>query len=230
VKQLKPVGRDAASRKYDILTALGTHACQGGKHLQRLVLRFITLIVARYNWQGDDLSVGQRDIATLWGVDERTVKRDMAKLRDLGWLVVKRPAARGRVALHGLGLDRILEVTEPHWSAVGSDFQGRMQQGRATATPQIAATNVVTFPRATALPDDATVWNRVRFALETEDPALFNAWFRALREGSCAADHVHLIAPTRFHANFVTTHHGPRLLAAFRREGLAKGGLLVTAD
>ena len=228
MKQLKPVGREAASRKYDILTALGAHACRGDKHLQRLVLRFITLIVARYNWAGDDLSVGQRDIATLWAVDERTVKRDMAKLRDFGWLVVKRPAARGRVALHGLDLDRILDVTEPQWSAVGPDFQGRMQQGRAK--PQHKATNVVTFPRPSTLPDGTTGWDRVRFALEAEDPALFNAWFRALKEGTGDADHYQLTAPTRFHASFVTTHHGPRLLAALRREGLARAGFLVTAD
>ena len=78
----RPVGRQAASRKYDLLTALGVHACHGDKHLQRLVLRFMTLIVARYNWQHDDLSVGQREIAALWAVDERTVKREMAKLRD----------------------------------------------------------------------------------------------------------------------------------------------------
>ena len=60
---VRPVGRQAASRKYDLLTALGAYACRGDKHFQRLTLRFITLIVARYNWQADELTVGQREIA-----------------------------------------------------------------------------------------------------------------------------------------------------------------------
>ena len=104
----RPVGRQAASRKYDLLTALGVHACHGDKHRQRLVLRLMTLIVARYNWQSDEITVGQREIAALWGVDERTVKRDIARLRALGWLVQHRAAVRGRVASHGLDLAAIL--------------------------------------------------------------------------------------------------------------------------
>ncbi len=93
---VRPVGRQAASRKYDLITALGVHACRGDKHFQRLVLRFITMIVARYNWQSDELSIGQRELATLWAVDERTVKREMAKLRGLGWLVQKRGGGAGQ--------------------------------------------------------------------------------------------------------------------------------------
>jgi hypothetical protein len=77
------VGRNAAAHKYDILTAIGTYALSKGKHEQRLVLRLITLITARYNWGRDELAVGQREIARLWSVDERTVKREMAKLRAL---------------------------------------------------------------------------------------------------------------------------------------------------
>ena len=94
----RATGRNAAVIKYDLLTALGAHACAGDKHLQRLVLRFITLIVARYNWQADELSVGQTEMAALWSVDARTVKRDMARLREMGWLSIRRAAARGRVA------------------------------------------------------------------------------------------------------------------------------------
>ena len=108
---LRPVGRQASSRKYDLITALGVHACRGDKHFQRLVLRFITAIVARYNWQADELSIGQRELAALWSVDERTVKRELAKLRALGWLVQKRAAVRGRVAIHGLDIAAILSAT-----------------------------------------------------------------------------------------------------------------------
>jgi len=113
----KPVGRDAAARKYDIITALGAYALAGGKHDHRLVLRFITLVTARYNWARNELAVGQREIAQLWSVDERTVKREMAKLRGCGWLVVTRQGARGRVTAYGLDLDAILEKTRPAMAA-----------------------------------------------------------------------------------------------------------------
>ena len=111
----KIAGRKAAAQKYDILTALGAHALSQGKHEQRLVLRLMTLVTARYNWNRDELAVGQREIARLWSVDERTVKREMAKLRALGLLVVHRQGARGRVTQYGLSVERILETTEPIW-------------------------------------------------------------------------------------------------------------------
>jgi len=107
----KVVGRAAASRKYDILTALATYALARKKHEHRLVLRLISLVTARYNWQRDELAIGQREIARMWSVDERTVKREMAKLRGLGWLVVKRQGARGRVTEYGLDIAAILEMT-----------------------------------------------------------------------------------------------------------------------
>ncbi|MGJ8611841.1 MAG: hypothetical protein ACSHWY_12140, partial [Octadecabacter sp.] len=111
----KAVGREAATRKYDILTALAAYALSRGKHDHRLVLRLMVLITARYNWSRDMLAVGQREIAQMWSVDERTVKREMAKLRALGWLVVKRQGVRGRVTEYGIDLDRLLDDTRDDW-------------------------------------------------------------------------------------------------------------------
>jgi hypothetical protein len=73
---------------------MGAAALSKGKHDQRRTLRLITLITARYNWMRDELAVGQREIARLWSVDERTVKREMALLRAQGWLNVKRQGAQ----------------------------------------------------------------------------------------------------------------------------------------
>lgn len=215
---VRPVGRQAASRKYDLITALGVHACRGDKHFQRLVLRFITAIVARYNWQTDELSIGQRELAALWSVDERTVKREMAKLRGLGWLVQKRAAVRGRVAIHGLDLAAILASTRPDWDAVGPDFVDRMA-GPAPAGDQ-PAPNVVAFPGTApaALPEDATLWDRIQSRLAAEDPAAFNMWFRQLAQVGLSGGCLDLAAPSRFHAAYVTTHHLIRLLAAARRQ------------
>ena len=46
---IRPVGREAASRKYDVLSALMAHALAGDKHRQRLVLRLMAVITTRYN-------------------------------------------------------------------------------------------------------------------------------------------------------------------------------------
>lgn len=229
MKQLRPVGRQAASRKYDILTALGAFACAGDKHLQRLVLRFMTLIVARYNWQSDELSIGQTEIALLWSVDPRTVKREMARLRDMGWLVQKRAAARGRVAAHGVDLDRILSVTRPHWQAIGSDFVARLQAPDAAADAPPG--NVVAFPRVAPepLPDGAAPWDRVLARLAAEDPALYATWFASLRLREGQGGAMAVIAPSRFHANFVSTHYLGRLITAMRMEGIAAASMTVTA-
>ncbi len=122
----KAVGRKASTKKYDILTALGAFALAQDKGLQRLALRLMVLITARYNWRLNELSMGQKEIARLWAVNERTVKREMAKLRSLGWLSTKTPAARGRVATYAIDFHRISASTQESWPSVGPDFVARM--------------------------------------------------------------------------------------------------------
>lgn len=202
----RATGRNAAALKYDILTALGAHGCGGDKHLQRLTLRLITLIVARYNWMSDEISVGQREIAALWSIDERSVKREMAKLRELGWLVMKRPAARGRVALHGLGLEAILRQTEPDWPRIGSDFMTRL--ARPEAEVQKPAGNVIAFP---APESGAGLWPRIQAQLHRDDPHLYAAWFAALHAEIDETGALRLTAPTRFHADYLRTNFLHRL-------------------
>jgi hypothetical protein len=210
---VKPVGRNAAAMKYDLLTALGTHALSRDKGLQRSVLRLITLITARYNWARDELTVGQREIARMWHVDERTVKREMAKLRAMGWLLVTRQGARGRVSEYGLGIDRILADTAQVFAAVGPDFEARLG-----AAPESDA-NVVPLPMktaATAAPEipDGTEWSLARAILHTQDSANFAAWFKALKREGRAGGRLTLTAPSRFHASYINTHLLSRLTAA----------------
>lgn len=209
---VKPVGRNAAAMKYDLLTALGTYALSQEKGPQRLVLRLITLITARYNWARDELSVGQREIARMWHVDERTVKREMAKLRAMGWLVMTRQGARGRVSEYGLGIDRILADTAQVFASVGPDFEARL-----VAAPEHGA-NVVPLPvkAAVTAPEipDGTEWSYARAILQTQDSASFAAWFRELKREGRAGGRLTLIAPSRFHASYVTTHFLSRLTAA----------------
>jgi hypothetical protein len=202
----RATGRNAASIKYDVLSALGAHGCGGDKHRQRLVLRLITLIVARYNWIADELMVGQREMAALWSIDERSVKREIAKLRELGWLVQKRAAARGRVAVHGLDLPCILSGTREDWSRIGPDFVARMA---GDDTPRAAPpSNVISFPLP---PGEGGLWPRIQAALHREDPNLYGAWFAALKGGISEDGLLTVIAPTRFHADYLRTNHQHRL-------------------
>jgi len=197
-------GRNAASMKYDILSALGAHGCAGDKHRQRVVLRLITLIVARYNWIADELMVGQREMAELWSIDERSVKREVAKLRELGWLVQKRASVRGRVAVHGLGLDQIMSVTREDWTRVGPDLAARL----AVPEPAPVAGNVITFPIPRT---DEGLWPNVQARLYQEDPNLYGAWFAALKGGGLCDGALQVLAPSRFHADYLRTNFLHRL-------------------
>lgn len=210
----KAVGKYAAPRKYDFITALGSHALAGDKHQQRQVLRLITLVTARYNWQREELAVGQREIARLWSVDERTVKREMARLRAIGWLVVKRQGARGRVTEYRLDMEAVLQATRPQWACVGSDFELRM------AAPDTEQDKVVPLPSRGQVPapdmSEGTEWQFAQGLLHAEDPALYGSWFRRLKRQDRAGGRLILTAPSRFHGTYVQTHLMARILNACR--------------
>lgn len=206
----RPVGRGASARKYDLLTALGAYALARDKHDQRRVLRLMTLITARYNWARDELAVGQREIARLWSVDERTVKREMALLRARGWLQVTRQGARGRVTQYSLAIDTILADTAAQWVNVGSDFEIRMGQEE---TPKVVALNTVTNVPAPD-PGQGNEWALARTILHAEDPGSYASWLAALERCERAGGRVTLKAPSRFHAAYVQTHLQGRILAA----------------
>lgn len=216
-----PVGREAQTKKYDILTALGAHACNGEPGVQRLVLRLVTLMTARYNWRSAELIVPRRDIARLWGVNERTVKREFGKLKDLGWIQVKQPGVRGRVTIYTLNLSEVLKTTQASWDVVGPDFVVRMQHMTSPNTEGAASTtvpsNVVHFPARTDLDhqsEDSDLWSRAKAILRADDETLYRAWFVHLGFGLLEDDLLELSAPTRFHARYIETHLMPRIRAA----------------
>lgn len=208
---IRPVGRGASARKYDLLTALGAHALAQPKAEQRRVLRLMTLITARYNWGRDELAIGQREIAAMWSVDERTVKREMAQLRARGWLVVKRQGARGRVTEYRLGIERMLTDTQPAWAGVGPDFVLRMAAGDAPD-------QVVPLPVKGDVPppdlSQGTEWALAQALLHAQDAGSYASWIRALHRVERAGGRLTLRAPSRFHAAYVQTHLAGRILTA----------------
>lgn len=225
MQKARPVGPGAGARKYDILTALGAFALAQGKHDQRRVLRLITLMTARYNWAQNLLAVGQREIARLWSVDERTVKREMAALRGRGWLVVKRQGARGRVTEYGLDLERMINDTESRWHAVGPDFALRMGQGEAdTGT-------VVPLPvkgHVTAPVQDGSEWALAQALLHAEDAGIYANWIAGLVREERVGGRIVLRAPSRFHGAYVQTHLERRVLAALREVDDTVSDLRIT--
>lgn len=223
----KPVGRLASVKKYDILSALAAFGLSQDKHTQRQVLRLMALITTRYNWQRDELTIGQTDIAKLWDCDTRTVKREMSKFRALGWLVEKRAAARGRVAMHGLCIEKIMQDSEPVWANIGPDFVARSEEKIAPA-PDVSG-NVVKFaPQGIAEPlNDGSLWSTVCKAFFEDDPASFAAWLARLDPVGREADMFVISAPTKFHANYVESHFGDRLLRQMRQADPAVRSLRI---
>ncbi|MEO1494484.1 MAG: hypothetical protein AAFV19_20240 [Pseudomonadota bacterium] len=196
-------GPGAGVRKYDLLTALAVAGLAGSPGFATSMTRLIALVTARYNWRLDEVTIGQAELARMWSVDVRTVKREIRRLAEHGLLSVKRAGVRGRVATYILNHARIDELTRDCWPLVGPDFEARMtEQGRGADTPP-GSTTVVPFPGQT---EPATEWAAAKAALRRSDRARAKAWFDPLLRDDRVGDHLILRAPSAFHAEYVTTH------------------------
>lgn len=211
MRAIRATGRQASAVKYDILTALLALGQHDGGAGGRLANRLALLITARFNWQSGTMAVGQREIARLWNVTERTAKREMAAMKARGWVRVQRAAARGRVTVHALDLERVLSDTVHVWPAVGPDFEARMNP----EPEPLPESNVVPFGRAGQAPaDDGTLWSAASARLWKRDPSVHAAWFARLVEAGRAGGRLTLAAPSAFVASYVATNFAQQLLAA----------------
>lgn len=202
MSQRKIAGPWAGVRKYDLLTALAVAGLAGPPSYATSMTRLIALITARYNWRTDEISIGQAELARLWSVDLRTVKREVKRLRSHGLLVIKREGVRGRVATYGLDHARIEALTSAVWPLVGSDFEERMGTFKGLNEGQsVVQTTVVQFPST-----DRSEWSRTRPSLRQADPARYDAWFKPLIRDDRQGSLLRLRAPSSFHAGYVTTH------------------------
>lgn len=192
-------GPGAGVRKYDLLTALAVAGLAGSPGFATSMTRLIALVTARYNWQRDEVSIGQAELARMWSVDVRTVKRELQRLAGHGLLSIKRAGCRGRVATYRLDHDRINELTRDTWPLVGHDFEERMvgQKGNP------ADKTVVPFP---TVADPHSEWTEARAALRRDDRARARAWFDPLVREGRVGPRLALRAPSSFHADYVMTH------------------------
>lgn len=214
----KAAGSGAQAIKYDILTALLATASCGNAVDARLALRLSLLITARFNWRRGTFSVGQREMARMWGVTERTAKREMAEMRARGWITVSVPSARGRVAQHNIVLPVVLRATMPHWELVGPDFAARMH-GAPEPDTQIETNVVPLHTGPAAMPqDDSTGWGKAARQLQAQDPAIYRAWLAQLEPLELEVGMLTLAAPSRFIADYIKTHFHARILATLARE------------
>ncbi|WP_407495959.1 DnaA N-terminal domain-containing protein [Pseudooceanicola sp. MF1-13] len=210
----KLTGPGAAALKYDILTALLVSAARGTPDQARLATRLSLLITARFNWRTESFAIGLREIARMWGVTERTAKRDMAAMRAKGWIDVTIPAARGRVAQYAIRFDTVLRETMPFWEAVGPDFAARMAGVNAPEADTVPDNVVPLRPVAAGQGGDYPAWALAAEKLAAQDPAVFNAWFAGLIPVEGDNGILTLMAPSRFVADYLRTHYYMRLLTA----------------
>lgn len=210
-------GPGAGVLKYDLLTALTTAGLNGPPSLQTTIMRLIALMTARYNWQADELCVGQREMARMWSVNERTVKREIKRLTEAGLLVCTRSGVRGRVGAYRLDQKAVVRLSESCWPLVGPDFEARMRERYAPARSNVVHLKPEIEPEDRRAPEKGT-WARVMAALAVTSPDVAGAWFA--RIDFVGFDHgiLRLRTPSLFFRRYLETHLMGTLLRAVEAE------------
>ncbi|WP_299869165.1 DnaA N-terminal domain-containing protein [uncultured Roseobacter sp.] len=213
-------GPEAGVLKYDLLTALSVAGLNGSPTLQTSFMRLMALVTARYNWRADEFCVGQRDMARMWSVNERTVKREIKRLVSAGVLICKRSGVRGRVGAYRLNYGEIARLSEPSWARVGPDFEQRMRaRYRQIETKVIKLeTYLRDEERTPSAPLKGSPWERAMTAVAAEHPNLYEAWFARLTFLAFESGQLYLKAPSGFIQRYVEMHHMPVLLGAVEKE------------
>ncbi|WP_171182288.1 DnaA N-terminal domain-containing protein [Ruegeria sp. HKCCD8929] len=214
-------GPHAGSQKYDLLTAISVAGLNGTNGFQCSMMRLIALITARYNWRSDELTVGQREMARLWSVDERTVKREIKRLTERRILLQLRPGVRGRVAAYRLNCSEIYRLSEPVWCNVGPDFASRMEMQNPEPAQKVVHVKFGQQAADASEPEELREvgpWGRVLSRLLESEAALFRNWFSELKFVGTEGPSIILRAPNKFVAQYVQTHYLRPLLGAIQLE------------
>lgn len=213
------MGPRAGALKYDLLTALNVAGLHGTPTEQTSLTRLITLITARYNWRIEEVSIGHSEMARLWAVNERTVKREMKRLLQMGVISCVRPGVRGRVGAYRLNYRRIYEFSRACWAAVGSDFEDRMMELSGERTVVKVDFQGAVPNKLELVPSASTgTWGAVRQRLKAEHPQLFESWFAKLVQDGVGDNTLILRAPNGFVSRYIETHFAAKLARAVDAE------------
>lgn len=215
----RPTGPGASAIKYDVITALSVMALHDGPTLQTTVLRLVALITARYNWKADQFCVSQDDMARMWNVSDRTVKREIKRMISAGLIRCIRPGRRGRVGAYRLDYPTLFANSSDTWAAVGSDFADRMSGLNGAGEAKVVKVDFAA--RKPMAPDETLgddLWGRVQRALAQASPENQRNWYAKLIFEGIEGGVATLRAPSGFVANFVRTHLAATLTAAVSRE------------
>lgn len=205
------VGVKASSLKYDLLTALSVAGLHMDARHQISMARLTLLITARYNWRIDEFCVGQRDLARMWNVTERTVKREIKLWLEKRFVICKRQGVRGRVGAYRLNYPEIYRVSEPYWQNVGPDFHERMTETNPVRDAKVVA---IDFGKAASAPEepaltpikDHRTWRAACQRMKDLHPEHYQNWIASLRFGSDDQETLKLTASNQFVAHYVQTH------------------------
>jgi hypothetical protein len=213
-------GPEASVIKYDLLTALSVAGLNGTPTLQMSLMRLIAAVTARYNWRMDELTVGQRDLARMWSVNERTVKREIKRLTDTEILICKRRGVRGRVAAYRLNYAQIAKLSEHCWQLVGPDFDERMKgRYREEAPVKVVQLSDYSKPVGEEIPDSSPgTWQRAMTRLAQDNADQFKAWFSQLQFIGFTGGVLTLRTPSKFAQRYIETHLTRPLLRAVEAE------------
>ena len=207
--------------KYDVITALSVMALHDSPTVQVTVLRLVSLITARYNWKTDQFCVAQADMARMWNVSERTVKREMKRMVEAGLIRCIRQGVRGRVGAYRLDYHQLFDKSRGCWDAVGMDFSDRMAVTAGAGSTKVVKVDFAARKTAhDAMPEVPTgndVWSRALKELAQDDPDRLQAWYSKLSLVDAGPDDVTLRAPSGFVANFIQTHLAAQISAALAR-------------
>ncbi len=213
------VGVKASSLKYDLLTALSVAGLHLDARHQISMSRLILLITARYNWRLDEFCVGQRDLARMWNVTERTVKREVKYWLEKRFVICKRQGVRGRVGAYRLNYPEIYKVSGPYWQSVGPDFHERMTETNPVRDAKVVA---VDFGKAAPVPEEPAIapvkdqrtWRAACQRMRDLYPAHYQNWIASLQFASDDQETLGLTASNQFVAHYVQTHLMPILIEA----------------
>ena len=223
-------GPRASVVKYDIVAAINGAGLAKASLSKDLAQRLTLLIVSRYNWLTNEISAGHMQLAMLWSVDLRRVKRVLAELRDIGVLAVKRAGRKGLVTVYSLDLSRIAAITRPYWNLLGADIAARLDAAFPEKVAPVSALEAPSAAREDVAGDIGQQSNvvgiaevrrqradPVRHALAQEiSPPAFERWIKPLVHER-RDDGVVFTAASSFVANYVERQFGHRIERAIRQ-------------